>query len=57
MQVVVYGKLFKEKHLFYIQTLFDILHEEGITTFVYAPYLDLIKNEINFKSEVGVFEA
>ena len=57
MQVVVYGKLFKEKDLFYIQTLFDALHEEGITTFVYAPYHYVIKERVKFKSEVGIFES
>jgi len=57
MQVVVYSKKFKEKDLFYIQTLFDVLHEEGITTFVYEPYLGLIKNEVTFKSDVGIFEG
>ena len=57
MQVVVYGKKFKEKDRLYIQTLFDVLCEEGITTFVNAPYHKLIENEVNFKSEVGVFEG
>ncbi len=57
MQVVVYSKLFKEKDLSYIQTLFDILHEEEITTFVYAPYHRLIKNKVKFKSDVGIFEG
>ena len=57
MQVVVYGKLFKEKDLFYVQTLFDALHEEGITTFVYAPYHYVIKEKVKFKSTVGVFEG
>ncbi len=57
MQVVVYGKLFKEKDHTYVQTLFDVLHEEEITTFVYAPYHELIKEKIKFKRDVGIFEG
>ena len=57
MQVVVYGKLFKEKDFSFVQTLFDVLHDEEITTFVNAPYYELIKNKINFKNTVGVFEG
>lgn len=57
MQVVVYGKQFKDIDLSYIQTLFDVLHDEGITAFVYAPYFRIMRKKINFKSEVGVFES
>ena len=57
MQVVVYSKKFKEKDLLYIQTLFDILHEEDITTFINQTYYDLIKDEVRFKSEVGIFDG
>ena len=31
MQVVVYGKQYKEKDLPHIQELFDVLADEGIT--------------------------
>lgn len=57
MQVVILSKIFKEKDLTKIQELFDILHEEEITVYVYAPYLEQIKEKINFKSPVGRFEG
>ena len=55
MQVVVYSKVLKEKDIPHIQCLFDALHEENIEAFVYAPYLQQIKNIIKFKREVGEF--
>ena len=45
MQVVVFGKQLKEKDLPYIQALFDALHAEGITTYVYTPYLQIIEKK------------
>ncbi len=57
MQVVVFGKSFKNHDLPYIQTLFDALHEEGITTYVYSPYYNLIKDEVRFKTDIGIFEG
>ncbi len=57
MQVVVYSKLAKEKDLPHIQRLFDALHEEGITTYVYGSYLDQIRDRITFQEPVGVFEG
>lgn len=55
MQVVVYSKVLKEKDIPHIQCLFDALHKENIEAFVYAPYLQQIKNIIKFKREVGEF--
>lgn len=57
MQIVVYSKHVKEKDLPIIQELFDILHEENISTYVYAEYLDSIKGKIKFKRDVGSFEG
>lgn len=56
MQVVVFGKVFKEKDLPYIQNLFDVLHKEGINSYVFGPYLDQLKGKVVFKRDVGVFE-
>jgi NAD+ kinase len=56
MQVVVYGMVVKEKDIPCIQSLFDALHEEGIVSFVYGPYLDQLRGKIAFRREVGVFE-
>lgn len=57
MQVVIYSKLAKEKDLPHIQRLFDALHEEEITAYVYGPYLDQLKGQIQFPGHVGVFEG
>jgi NAD+ kinase len=39
MQVVVFGKQYKDKDQPFIQALFDVLFEEGINTYIYTPYL------------------
>ena len=57
MQVVVYGRLLKEKDAPFIQTLFDVLHEKRINAYVFKPYLEMLKGHIQFKSDVGVFES
>lgn len=48
MQVVVFGKQLKEKDLPQVQEVFDALFQEGITTYVYSPYLALLQ-ESNVK--------
>ncbi|MCB0586457.1 MAG: NAD kinase [Phaeodactylibacter sp.] len=57
MQVVVYSKVLKDKDIPHIQNLFDALHKEGINAYVYAPYLEQIRDKIVFKRDVGVFEG
>lgn len=57
MQVVVYSREFKEEDTEHIQKLFDVLHDEGINAYVFRPYLEEIKDTINFKRDVGVFEG
>ena len=57
MQVVVFGKIFKEKQLPYVQELFDSLQDAGIVVFVYKSYLSQIKDQVKFKADVGVFEG
>lgn len=57
MQVVIYSKLLKEEDIPHIQNLFDVLHEEGINAYVYAPYLEQIKGKVDFRRDVGVFES
>jgi NAD+ kinase len=57
MQVVVYSREFKKTDIPHIQKLFDVLHEEGINAYVFRPYLEEIKDVINFKRDVGVFEG
>ena len=57
MQVVVYGRIGKEKDFPIIQTFFDILAAEGINAYVNKSYLDTIKDHIEFKNDVGIFEG
>jgi NAD+ kinase len=56
MQVVVYGKQYKEKDLPHIQELFDVLFDEGITAYVYAPYWDDIKAKVKIKGPTAPFD-
>ncbi|NNE28616.1 MAG: NAD kinase [Saprospiraceae bacterium] len=57
MQVVVFGKKFKKEHVPYIQALFDKLAKEGISAYVNTRYLEQIKPEVNFQSNVGEFKG
>ena len=57
MQIVVYGRVLKEKDLPFIQDFFNAAHEEELTIFVYAPYLKKLQQKIKFKKDVGSFES
>lgn len=57
MQVVVFSRLAKEEDLQHIQELFDALHEENITAYVHAPFLSQLREKIQFRRDVGVFEG
>ncbi len=57
MQVVVYSKLLKEQDIPHVQNLFDALHDEQISVYVYGPYLDTLKQYIRFGQDVGRFEG
>ena len=56
MQIVVFGKQYKDKDLPYVQELLDALYEEGITTYVYGPYLEAIEKEVKFQGAYAAFE-
>jgi len=57
MQVVVFSKKAKEEDLPFIREVFDVLHDEGFTTYVYKPFLDLLQNKVEFKNPVAAFEG
>lgn len=57
MQVVVFSKLAKDEDLPHIQELFDVLHDENITSYVHAPFLQQLRGDIQFRRDVGVFEG
>jgi len=56
MQVVVYGKQYKEKDLPYIQAVFDALAAEGINTYIYTPYLREIEGFVKFPAPYAAFD-
>lgn len=56
MQVVVYGKQFKEKDLPYVQEVLDALHAEGFNTYIYRPYLQELAHKINFNGPYAPFD-
>ena len=57
MQVVVFGKRSKEKDIPFIQSVFDVLNEQGINVFVHKDYLLGLNGNINFPSDVGRFDG
>lgn len=57
MQAVVFGKLYKEKDLPHIQALFDALHAEGITTYVYTPFLEMIQQKVKMPGAFAAFDG
>lgn len=57
MQVVVFGKTVKEKDIVHIQNLFDALDAHAINAYVYAPYFEQLKDRVNFRRDVGLFEG
>lgn len=56
MQVVVYGKQYKDKDLPYIQALLDALHAEGLNPYIYTPYLRDIEEKVNFAGPYAPFD-
>ncbi len=57
MQVVVFGKIFSEHQLPFVQELFDVLQEAGINIYVYGKYYSQIKEHVKIKGDVGIFEG
>jgi NAD+ kinase len=57
MQIVIYSYALKDVDVPYIQKLFDALHDEDFTIYVYGPYLELLEGKVNFRKNVGVFES
>jgi len=57
MQVVIFGKQYKEKDLPFVQELFNVLLEEGITAYVYAPYLEDLEGQVKFPGPYAPFEG
>jgi NAD+ kinase len=57
MQVVVFSKVLKEKDLPCFQLLFDALHQEGVLAYVYRPLYHQLKDKVDFRRDVGIFEG
>lgn len=56
MQVVVYGKQYKEKDRPYVQAIFDALCAEGFNTYIYTPYLQELPKDIRFPGPYAAFD-
>lgn len=57
MQVVIYSKVLHQEDLPHVQTLFDVLHTEGVNTYIYEPYFEQIKDKVKFKRDVAVVQS
>ncbi len=57
MHVAVYSRIYKEADALYIQQLFELLHQEGVITYIFAPYFEQIKNKISFPAFFAVFDS
>lgn len=57
MQVVVFGKQYKDRDLPHIQMLFDALYANGVTAYVYAPYLQDLEGKIRFNGPYAAFDG
>ena len=57
MQVIIFSKKIKTKDLPFVQELFDVLAEYQINAYVYHSYFEQIKDLIEFKRDVGIFEG
>ncbi|PHI20217.1 NAD kinase [Lewinellaceae bacterium SD302] len=57
MQVVIYSQKLKEKDIPTVQHLFDVLAEAGFSTYVYEPYLEMLRPHIRFPREVGIVSS
>jgi NAD+ kinase len=56
MQVLIYSRIFKENDAAVVQEVFDCLQDNGITVYVYTPYLEQLYGKIRFKKDVGSFD-
>jgi NAD+ kinase len=56
MQILIYGKQYKEKDLPFIQAVFDAVHREGFNTYIYTPYLQDIANAVQFPGPYAAFD-
>lgn len=57
MRVVIYSRILKERDIPYVQNLFDVLHEFGIAAYVFEPYLNMLEEAVDFKSNIGKFDG
>ncbi len=56
MQVVIFGKVLKEKDHEFVLEVFNVLHEQGATVFVYEPYLKQLREALNISYSLGTFQ-
>ncbi len=56
MKIVIFGKKFDPAQAPYLQQLFNELFVRNAQVCVYQPYFNLIKDQIQFKSQPGLFK-
>jgi len=55
MKVAIYGNIFVEKYIPYIQKLFDALFKSGFHIEIYTPFYEFLNQKITFKDDVNTF--
>jgi NAD+ kinase len=56
MQILVYGKQYKDRDRPHVQALFEALHVEGVTVYVYAPYLRDLEGKVEIPGPYAPFD-
>ncbi|UTW64366.1 NAD kinase [bacterium SCSIO 12741] len=54
-RVAIYGRLFQDQHIPYIQELFDELNRRGVELLIYDPFFDYLKARIQLPDHAGTF--
>jgi len=56
MHIAIYSRTLKPKDIPYAQEVFDTMHRSGVQPYVHGAYFEQIKDHINFKSPIDVYE-
>ena len=57
MQVVVYGRLVKDRDIPFLQELLDALHAKDANVYIYTPYYKQFKERVQLKKDVAMFDG
>jgi NAD+ kinase len=56
VQVAIFSKVLHPEDVQHVQTLFDVLHTEGVNTYIFESYYEQLKGKIKFKHDVAPFQ-